>query len=316
MIVKIENLHKSFKDVKAVDGISFCVKEGELFAFLGVNGAGKSTTINIISGILQKDSGKALICGEDLDKNIDKIKSNIGIVFQNSVLDKKLSGYDNLKYRAALYGIFGTDFKNRLKEMTELLDLKDILKRPINKLSGGQKRRLDIARALIHNPKLLILDEPTTGLDPKTRITVWSVIDRLRSEQGLTVFLTTHYMEEASDSDYVVILDSGKIATEGTPHELKNKYANDYIKFYNKKDEAEEFFLALGKNIHKERDFIVVKLDSTNEVPKYIAQKPEIFDDFEVLKGNMDDVFLNVTGKDLKEVWYAGSKKIMFTYRS
>lgn len=316
MIVKIENLHKSFKDVKAVDGISFCVKEGELFAFLGVNGAGKSTTINIISGILQKDSGKALICGEDLDKNIDKIKSNIGIVFQNSVLDKKLSGYDNLKYRAALYGIFGTDFKNRLKEMTELLDLKDILKRPINKLSGGQKRRLDIARALIHNPKLLILDEPTTGLDPKTRITVWSVIDKLRSEQGLTVFLTTHYMEEASDSDYVVILDSGKIATEGTPHELKNKYANDYIKFYNKKDEAEEFFVGLGKHIRKERDFILVKLDSTNEVPKYIAQKPEIFDDFEVLKGNMDDVFLNVTGKDLKEVWYAGSKKIMFTYRS
>ena len=302
MIVKIENLHKSFKDVKAVDGISFCVKEGELFAFLGVNGAGKSTTINIISGILQKDSGKALICGEDLDKNIDKIKSNIGIVFQISVLDKKLSGYDNLKYRAALYGIFGTDFKNRLKEMTELLDLKDILKRPINKLSGGQKRRLDIARALIHNPKLLILDEPTTGLDPKTRITVWSVIDKLRSEQGLTVFLTTHYMEEASDSDYVVILDSGKIATEGTPHELKNKYANDYIKFYNKKDEAEEFFVGLGKHIRKERDFILVKLDSTNEVPKYIAQKPEIFDDFEVLKGNMDDVFLNVTGKDLKEV--------------
>ena len=302
MIVKIENLHKSFKDVKAVDGISFCVKEGELFAFLGVNGAGKSTTINIISGILQKDSGKALICGEDLDKNIDKIKSNIGIVFQNSVLDKKLSGYDNLKYRAALYGIFGTDFKNRLKEMTELLDLKDILKRPINKLSGGQKRRLDIARALIHNPKLLILDEPTTGLDPKTRITVWSVIDKLRSEQGLTVFLTTHYMEEASNSDYVVILDSGKIATEGTPHELKNKYANDYIKFYNKRDEAEEFFVGLGKHIRKERDFILVKLDSTNEVPKYIAQKPEIFDDFEVLKGNMDDVFLNVTGKDLKEV--------------
>ena len=302
MIVKIENLHKSFKDVKAVDGISFCVKDGELFAFLGVNGAGKSTTINIISGILQKDGGKALICGEDLDKNIDKIKSNIGIVFQNSVLDKKLSGYDNLKYRAALYGIFGADFKAKLKEMTELLDLKDILKRPINKLSGGQKRRLDIARALIHNPKLLILDEPTTGLDPKTRITVWSVIDKLRSEQGLTVFLTTHYMEEASDSDYVVILDSGKIATEGTPHELKNKYANDYIKFYNKKDEAEEFFVGLGKHIRKERDFILVKLDSTNEVPKYIAQKPEIFDDFEVLKGNMDDVFLNVTGKYLKEV--------------
>lgn len=302
MIVEIDNLHKSFKDVKAVDDISFRVKEGELFAFLGVNGAGKSTTINIISGVLAKDGGKVIVCGEDIDKNLDKIKSNIGIVFQNSVLDKKLSGYENLKYRAALYGIFGADFKARLQEMTELLDLKDILKRPITKLSGGQKRRLDIARALIHNPKLLILDEPTTGLDPKTRITVWRVIDKLRKEQGLTVFLTTHYMEEASDSDYVVILDSGKVVAEGSPHELKNKFASDYIKFYNNMDEAEEYFSSIGKNIKRERDFVLVEIESTNEVHNYFEQKPEMFDDFEVLKGNMDNVFLNVTGKDLKEV--------------
>lgn len=302
MIVQISNLHKSFKDVKAVDDISFCVKEGELFAFLGVNGAGKSTTINIISGILNKDSGKVIICGEDIDKNISKIKNSIGIVFQNSVLDKKLSGYENLKSRAAMYGIFGADFKNRLQEISDLLDLKDIIKKPLNKLSGGQKRRIDIARALIHNPKLLILDEPTTGLDPKTRITVWNVIDRLRKEQGLTVFLTTHYMEEASDSDYVVILDTGKIVAEGSPHDLKNKYAKDYIKFYNKKDEAKDYFVSLDKTIKQERDFIQVQIDGTYEVNKYFKDKPEIFDDFEVLKGNMDDVFLNVTGKNLKEV--------------
>lgn len=302
MIVEIKNLHKSFKDVKAVDDISFSVKEGELFAFLGVNGAGKSTTINIISGILNKDRGSVFVFGEDIDKNADKIKSSIGIVFQNSVLDKKLSGYDNLKYRAALYGIFGAEFKKRLQEMTELLDLKDILKRPINKLSGGQKRRLDIARALIHRPKLLILDEPTTGLDPKTRITVWKVIDTLRKEEGLTVFLTTHYMEEASDSDFVVILDSGKIVAQGTPHDLKNEYAGDYIKFYNNKDKVKEYFESLNKNIKEERDFVIVEIDSTKEVHKYLESNPEIFDDFEVLKGNMDDVFLNVTGKNLKDV--------------
>ncbi len=302
MIVQIENLHKSFKDVKAVDDISFNVKEGELFAFLGVNGAGKSTTINIISGILSKDSGKVVVCGEDIDKNLSKMKNSIGIVFQNSVLDKKLNAYDNLKFRASLYGIFGKEFKSRLKELTELLDLRDILKRPLNKLSGGQKRRIDIARALIHNPKLLILDEPTTGLDPKTRITVWKVIDTLRKEQGLTVFLTTHYMEEASDSDYVVIIDSGKIVAEGIPHELKNKFAKDYIKFYNKMAEAEEYFLSIGKSIKKERDFVQVEIESTEEVHKYFAENPSIFDDFEVLKGNMDDVFLNVTGKNLKEV--------------
>lgn len=300
MIIEIENLKKSFKDVKAVNDISFKVTEGELFAFLGVNGAGKSTTINIISGVLKKDGGNVNVCGYDIDGDSDKIKSNIGIVFQNSVLDKKLSAYDNLKYRANLYGIFGNDFKARLDEISKLLDLKDILKRPLNKLSGGQKRRIDIARALIHKPKLLILDEPTTGLDPKTRITVWNVIDKLRKEDGLTVFLTTHYMEEAAESDYVVIIDSGEIVAEGTPHELKNKYASDFIKFYNNREKAEKYFSALGYEIRNERDFTEIELKNTSEVSKFFKDKPELFDDFEVLKGNMDNVFLKVTGKDLQ----------------
>ena len=302
MIIEIDNLHKSFKEVKAVDGISFKVKEGELFSFLGVNGAGKSTTINIISGVLNKDSGKVSVCGYDIDERPNEIKSKIGIVFQNSVLDKKLSVYENLKYRANLYGIFGTEFKTRLAEMTELLDLKDILKRPLAKLSGGQKRRIDIARALIHRPQLLILDEPTTGPDPKTRITVWNVVEKLRKESGLTVFLTTHYMEEASNSDYVVIIDAGKIAVEGTPHELKNEYASDFIKLYNHREEAEKYFSALGYAIKNERDFTQIELTDTAETAKFFKEMPQLFEDFEVLKGNMDNVFLKVTGKDLQGV--------------
>lgn len=301
MVIQINNLRKSFKDVKAVDDLTFSVKQGELFAFLGVNGAGKSTTINIISGILNKDSGEVYVCGEDIDRNPDVIKSKIGIVFQNSVLDKRLSAYDNLKSRAAMYGIFGENFAKRLNELDALLGLKDILKRPLNKLSGGQKRRVDIARALIHNPDLLILDEPTTGLDPQTRLTVWSVIDTLRKERGLTVFLTTHYMEEAAVADYVVILDSGKKVAEGTPHELKTECASDFIRFYAHLDEAEQVFAKLGCDVKRERDFLEVEIASTTQVVQYIQSYPAIFTDFEVLKGNMDVVFLKVTGKSIKE---------------
>ncbi len=302
MIIEIENLKKSFKDVKAVDGVSFKVKEGELFAFLGVNGAGKSTTINVISGILKKDAGVVRICGKDVESEPDAVKSAIGVVFQGSVLDKKSSAYDNLKSRAALYGIFGADFKKRLAEMTELLDLKDILKRPVCKLSGGQKRRIDIARALFHNPRLLILDEPTTGLDPKTRITVWSVIEKLRKENGLTVLLTTHYMEEAATADYVVILDGGKKVAEGTPHYLKNEYASDFIRFYNNIDAAEKLAESNGYPVKRERDYLEAEINGTEEAARLIKEHPEVFSDFEVLKGNMDNVFLKVTGKDLEGV--------------
>ncbi len=302
MIIEIDNLKKSFKNIQAVDGLSFVVKEGELFAFLGINGAGKSTTINIISGILQKDAGSVKICGYDMDTDSDKIKGKIGIVFQNSVLDKRLTVLDNLKSRAGLYGITGNVFKTRLEEMCELLDLKDILKRTVCKLSGGQKRRADIARALFHNPELLILDEPTTGLDPKTRMTVWRVIDSLRKSRGLTVFLTTHYMEESAESDYVVILDGGKKVADGTPHELKNKYANDTVRFYDRTEEAEKILTELGFIYKRERDFLEAELENTAAVKKIISVAPQIFNDFEVLKGNMDKVFLRVTGKDLKEV--------------
>ena len=231
-IIEINNLYKSFGDVKAVQDLSFCVKEGELFAFLGVNGAGKSTTINIICGQLAKDSGTVVIDDKPLEEDVNTTKTKLGVVFQNSVLDKALSVKDNLRSRAALYGITGAEFTKRLEELSKMLSFEDLLKRTLGKLSGGQLRRIDIARALLHRPKILILDEPTTGLDPQTRKIIWNVIDKLRRDENMTVFLTTHYMEEAADADYVVILDSGRLVAKGTPLELKNKYTGDFITIY------------------------------------------------------------------------------------
>ena len=237
-IIEINNLYKSFGDVKAVQDLSFCVKEGELFAFLGVNGAGKSTTINIICGQLAKDSGTVIIDGSALESDVAGTKTKLGVVFQNSVLDQALSVKENLRSRAALYGITGEDFRKRLEELSKMLSFEDLLKRTVGKLSGGQRRRIDIARALLHRPKILILDEPTTGLDPQTRQIIWKVIDNLRKNENMTVFLTTHYMEEAADADYVVILDSGKLVASGTPLELKNQYTGDFITLYGVEEDA------------------------------------------------------------------------------
>lgn len=295
-IIEITGLNKSFKDVKAVSDLSFCVKEGELFAFLGVNGAGKSTTINIMCAQLNKDSGTVLIDGYDIDKNADKIKSKLGVVFQASVLDSALSVYDNLESRASLYGIVGEEFKSRLKELASLFCFENLLKRSVGKLSGGQRRRIDIARALLHKPKILVLDEPTTGLDPQTRKLIWSVIEELRAKEKMTVFLTTHYMEEASTSDYVVIIDSGKISASGTPLELKNKYTKDYITLYGVN---EEDIKGLGLEYNQIRDAFVVAVPSTSEATKLILKNPDLFKDYEITKGKMDDVFLEVTGKTL-----------------
>lgn len=295
-IIQIDNLNKSFGEVKAVQNLSFRVKTGELFAFLGINGAGKSTTINIMCGQLSKDSGNIQIDGHDLDKNMSIIKSELGVVFQNSVLDPALSVYDNLESRAALYGIVGAEFKKRLSELTDLLDFNDLLKRPVGKLSGGQRRRIDIARALFHRPKILILDEPTTGLDPQTRKTLWNVISSLRKNENMTVFLTTHYMEEAAEADYVVIIDSGKISAEGTPLELKNAYTGDYITLYGANEETVK---ELGTQYEKIKDAYRLFVPNTKSATELIVKHPQIFTDYEITKGKMDDVFLAVTGKTL-----------------
>lgn len=296
-IISIEHLNKHFGEVKAVQDLSFCVKTGELFAFLGINGAGKSTTINIICGQLSKNSGHVEIDGADLDRNPDRIKRDLGVVFQNSVLDAALSVYDNLESRAALYGILGQDFKKRLSELSALLGFEDLLKRPVGKLSGGQRRRIDIARALLHKPKILILDEPTTGLDPQTRKTIWNIIDRLRSQESLTVFLTTHYMEEAAEADYVVIIDSGKIVAKGTPLQLKNTYTGDFITLYGISEAAVK---TLGVAYEPLRDAYRLAVPDTAAATALIVKHPEVFKDYEITKGKMDDVFLAVTGKALE----------------
>ena len=295
-VIEIKNLNKSYGQVKAVQDLSFKVKEGELFAFLGVNGAGKSTTISIMCGTLKKDSGTIIVDGEDVDKDSDAVKRSLGVVFQQSVLDKSLSVYDNLESRAALYGIYGQEFKDRLNELKDLLGFGDILKRTVGKLSGGQRRKIDVARALLHKPKILVLDEPTTGLDPQTRMIMWSVIDKLRKENKMTVFLTTHYMEEAGDADYVVIIDGGKTVAEGTPLELKNKYTGDFVYVYGIDDKTADSIGVAYKKVGGAHRF---EVKDTTEATSLIVKHPEIFKDYEVTKGRMDSVFLNVTGKTL-----------------
>lgn len=297
-IIEIRDLHKSFKDVHAVNGLSINVRKGQLFAFLGLNGAGKSTTISIMCGHQKKDSGKVFIDGIDLDENLDKVKSEMGVVFQFSALDKVLTVKDNLESRASLYGMNKEQFASRIEELDKLLNIKPLLKRTFGKLSGGEKRRVDFARALLNNPKILILDEPTTGLDPQTRKTVWSVINKLRKDTQITVFLTTHYMEETTDADYVVILDKGKIVGEGTPIDLKNKYTGDFVILYNVKKEDVD---SLGFPYKKVASGYKIEVENTAVATKLIKENAKLFNDYEVIKGNMDDVFLAVTGKTLKE---------------
>lgn len=295
-VIEISNLCKSFGEVKAVNDLSFTVKEGELFAFLGVNGAGKSTTISIMSGLLPKDSGEVVINGVNIDTGIDQIKKSLGIVYQSSLLDKSLTVRSNLESRAALYGIFGEELEAKIDELAKALDFERLMKRTVGRLSGGERRRIDIARALLHSPSILILDEPTTGLDPQTRKLLWSVIGKERKTRGMTVFLTTHYMEEAAEADYIVILDGGKTSAEGTPIELKNSYTGDHISLYGV---DEDDVCKISKTYEKIPGGFRIFVKSTKDATRLILENPDLFCDFEITKGKMDDVFLAATGKKL-----------------
>ncbi len=300
-IIEVQSLVKKYKDVCAVRGISFSVEEGSFFSFLGVNGAGKSTTINILCTVLEKTSGCVKIGGYDLDKQKARIKELIGIVFQNSVLDKQLTVKENLISRASYYGFSKTEAKSRIKTLAEIFELDGMLDRRYINLSGGQRRRVDIVRALINRPKILFLDEPTTGLDPHTRMQVWSIINKLRKETGLTVFLTTHYMEETSDCDNVVIIDSGKISACDTPNNLKKKYASNSFVWYTGKSEfAETLLNNEGLSFEYAGDAYKIKISNSSDATRLVTSYPQI-SDYEVIKGNMDDVFLKITGKRLGE---------------
>ena len=297
-IIEVKNLTKKYKEHTAVDGISFDVEEGELFAFLGENGAGKSTTINMLTTILAKTDGTAFICGHELGKEDDEIRKVNGIVFQNSVLDKKLSVKDNLLTRGSYYGLSRKDVERRLEPFSERFEMKDIWNRRYEKLSGGQRRRVDIMRALINNPRILFLDEPTTGLDPKSRKLVWDYISFLRREYKMTIFLTTHYMEETRDADHVVILDKGRIVSSGTPAELKSRYTHSRLIWYTAKSpDAEEIAGHIGSKIIYDVDHYSIETDKN--ITELVYRHKDKITDYEFIKGTMDDVFLNLTGKEL-----------------
>jgi multidrug/hemolysin transport system ATP-binding protein len=295
--ITVEHLVKRYKSLTAVDDISFSVKEGDLFAFLGENGAGKSTTINILCTILKKTSGEAEILGSRLGKDDDAIRANIGIVFQNSVLDDMLTVGENLISRGSYYGLSASEVRARIQPFLESFELDQIWKQRYGKLSGGQRRRVDIVRAMLHRPRILFLDEPTTGLDPGSRKLVWDHIDHLRREQGMTIFLTTHYMEETRDADNVVILDHGKIITQGTPAALKTRYAENRLLWYAPRTGENDAVLT-GRSFTYDADHYSVPFRGV--ITDFLADHRDAVTDYEIVKGSMDDVFLNLTGKEFQ----------------
>jgi len=298
--IEVKNLIKNYKSFEAVKGISFDVKEGELFAFLGENGAGKSTTINMLCTILDKTGGEVKICGHELGKEDDKIREKIGVVFQSSVLDPKLTVKENLYTRGSYYGLSKKEIAARIEEFDESLHIGEILNRRFDKLSGGQRRRVDIVRALIHKPEILFLDEPTTGLDPKTRKEVWDYIMELKNNRHMTIFLTTHYMEETDAADRVVILDHGKILCDDTPAGLKTKYSARRLLWYTPKNDRNDAVMASfdgADRVSYEGDRYVATVKG--DAAKFLYENRDKVTDFELLKGSMDDVFLNLTGREL-----------------
>ena len=308
-VIEIENLHKSFGEIKAVNGISFSVRKGESFSFLGVNGAGKSTTISMICGRLAPDSGSISVCGSRPGST--ETARRLGVVFQNSVLDSALTARDNLRTRAALYGIRGQEFSNRLDELSELLLLSDLLERPVGKLSGGQRRRIDIARALVHRPEILILDEPTTGLDPQTRRLLWQTVTGLRKSEGLTVFLTTHYMEEVEQiCTRIAIMDKGRNVALGTKDELKAMIDLGETIQMELSDFSEEISDAVRAlphviNVSFENGLLKVRFSKGKH---NLLRLLDLLKDKEIVFGNvhselptLNDVFLEITGKELRD---------------
>ncbi len=302
-VIMVEGLCKEFGDIKAVKGIDFQVRKGELFGFLGVNGAGKSTTINMLCTVLKPTAGRAYICGLEIGKNDEEIRKKIGVVYQNNCLDERLTVKENLFIRGALYEGNKKRLNEDIERVCEVLRLQEVFNRRFGKLSGGWKRRCEIARALLHAPEILFLDEPTTGLDPSTRKIVWESIGRLRKEENMTIFLTTHYMEEAARASHIAIIDEGEIKEYGTPFLLKENYANDKLKLLpkNGKEDLLKEYLQQQGIVYKQQEEIwqIGVKDSMSAIPM-LNQVSALIEGFEVVQGSMDDVFLNVTGRKLE----------------
>ncbi|QMS84557.1 ABC transporter ATP-binding protein [Candidatus Xianfuyuplasma coldseepsis] len=296
--IKVQNLSKSYDDVKAVKNISFTVERDTFFAFLGPNGAGKSTTINIISTLLEPNQGNIEVLGYTLGKDDMKIRELIGVVFQTAMLDDLLTVRENLSIRASFYNIHKEEFITRLNEIDAYLNIMGFVDQRYGELSGGQRRKADIARALFNWPEILILDEPTTGLDPKSRKDIWRLISKLRDEKEITIFLTTHYMEEVVDANKIVVIDEGEIVAEGSSEELRLQYSSDRVKII-PKNGLEERLQKDSVPFYKVNDLINIELDSCFEGLDIIETYKDYISEFEILRGDMDDVFVNITGRKL-----------------
>ena len=299
-IIEVNGLRKSYGSIRAVQDISFYVEQGKLFAFLGPNGAGKSTTIDIICTFLKADGGEVKVDGFELGKKDDEIRSRIGVVFQDGLLDPLLTVGENLRLRGGFYGLKGRELDEAVKRTVELTGVSELMGRPYGKLSGGQRRRCDIARALIHTPKILFLDEPTTGLDPQTRQNIWQTILKLQRESGMTVFLTTHYMEEAAEADFVIVIDKGVITAKGTPMQLKERFAKDKLKLVCR-DRQSVLDLLQGLPLEEVADCVVVNLEKTMDALPILDRCRPYIEGFEVTNGTMDDAFIAITGKEIRE---------------
>ena len=307
-IVVVENLVKKFRDVVAVDGISFTIRRGKIFALLGPNGAGKTTTIHVIATLLRPTSGRVFVGGYEVTKNPNKVREKIGIVFQDPSLDNQLTAYDNMYIHGKLYGLRGKELHDKIMELLEFVDLKQYAHKQVRYFSGGMRRRLEIARSLLHEPELLILDEPTIGLDPQSRAKIWDYIRVLKKEHDMTILLTTHYMDEAEElANRIAIMDHGKIIALGTVEELKAMLGKDAI-YLTLEGNAKEFCGKLGfaKNcnvIGENRIELLV-----DNAPRYL---PEIFNialmngigirEVSYRRPTLNEVFLHLTGRELRE---------------
>lgn len=301
-IIKVRNFTKSYGNFTAVDDISFEVEEGTVFAFLGPNGAGKSTTINTLCTIFEKTSGQLEIDGKDVTTQKNEVRASIGVVFQDSTLDAKMTIEENLRMHCVFYSVPKNEIEERMHFVLELVDLLNERKKIVGALSGGMKRRVEIARGLIHYPKVLFLDEPTTGLDPQTRAHIWEYIMKLQKERNITIFLTTHYMEEAEVCDKIAIIDGGRIVAHDTPYALKKIYTKDKA-YITSKDEVGLVKLLEKYNIEyvKKNGYYKVEADNITPLLQVISIQKEVITDIEIKKGTFNDVFLEITGKKIRE---------------
>ncbi len=299
--IEINQLTKCYGSLTAVDHISFSVEQRELLGFLGVNGAGKSTTINMLSTLIAPDGGTASICGCELGKQDEAIRRRIGIVSQQNCLDDLLTVRENLLCRGMLHGASRSGARERLSRLCRIFTLEELLHKRYRTLSGGQKRRCEIAAALMHTPEILFLDEPTTGLDPATRKEVWETIETLRRSTNMTVFLTTHYMEEAARAGRIVIISKGRILAQGTPHGLKEQYAADTLKLYCSGDRTAAIAARLARKGYTATVVdagLQLTVSRTMDALPLLEELRDRISGFEVVQGTMDDVFLKVVGKE------------------